>query len=197
MPPASATKKPSVVYGPLVTAAILALKERQGSSIAAIKKWLAANHPEASNESAIKVALKNGVAKSNLVKIKASYKVSDTGKKAMKPAKKKAAKPKAAATKVRVELPSKLLTAERPRPPLTASLPRLQATKAPKKENAPKEKAPAAKKASPKAKKPAAKAKASAKKPAAKTAAVKKTITKAKKPAAATKAKKATKPKKK
>lgn len=118
MPPATATKKPSVVYGPLVTAAILALKERSGSSVAAIKKWLAANHPEASNESAIKVALKNGVAKASLVKVKASYKVSDAGKKAMKPAKKKAAaKPKAAAKKVRALLlrrpPSAALTRAR------------------------------------------------------------------------------------
>eukprot|EP00967_Tisochrysis_lutea_P129925 scaffold224030_cov28-Tisochrysis_lutea.AAC.1 len=93
MPPATATKKPSVVYAPLVNAAILALKERSGSSLAAIKKWIAANHPEATNETAIKTALKSGVTKGTLVRVKASYKISELGKKAMKPAKKKA-KPK-------------------------------------------------------------------------------------------------------
>ena len=70
-----------------------------GSSLAAIKKYLAANHPAASNAAALRNALKAGVKKGTLVAVKASYKLSDDTKKAMQKAAKKAAKAEAKAAK--------------------------------------------------------------------------------------------------
>ena len=70
-----------------------------GSSLAAIKKYLAANHPTASNAVALRNALKAGVKKGTLISVKASYKLSDDTKKAMQKAAKKAAKAEAKAAK--------------------------------------------------------------------------------------------------
>jgi histone H1/5 len=82
--------------------AILAMKDRNGSSLPAIKKYFKDNFPTSSNEPALKAALKHGVSKGVFVKVKASYKVSQDAKKAPKKkaatAKKPAAKkPEAAA----------------------------------------------------------------------------------------------------
>ncbi len=85
----------------MVTVAILALKERNGSSLAAIKKYIAANYKcdVAKLAPFIRRFLKQGVADGKLKQIKASYKVDKTKiekpKKPKKPAKKaKAVKPK-------------------------------------------------------------------------------------------------------
>lgn len=116
MPP---TVKKANIYAPLVKAAIADLKDRTGSSLLAIKKWIVAKDATATNDTAIKAALKRAVATGELVKIKASFKLSDSGKAAMKPAKKakKAAKPKAKATKAKSTKPKvakKVIKAKKP-----------------------------------------------------------------------------------
>jgi len=74
--------------------AILALKDRTGSSPQAIKKWLAANgKPEIASHFFLK-ALKTGVEKGNLVKVKGSYKLSAAAKAPPKKPKKKVVKKK-------------------------------------------------------------------------------------------------------
>merc|ERR1711868_48302 len=74
--------------------AILALKERTGSSPQAIKKWLAANgKPEIASHFFLK-ALKTGVEKGNLVKVKGSYKLSAAAKAPPKKTKEKSCKEK-------------------------------------------------------------------------------------------------------
>ncbi len=90
----------------MVTAAIVALKERNGSSLAAIKKYIAANYKcdVAKLAPFIRRFLKKGVADGKLKQIKASYKLDKTKieKPKKKPVKKekraKAAKPKKAKT---------------------------------------------------------------------------------------------------
>merc|ERR1712064_251542 len=130
----------------MVVAAIKALKERGGSSLPAIKKYIAANYKVdvVKLSPFIRKALKKGVEKKTLVQVKASYKLGkvEKPKKPKKPKKKKAKKPKAK----------------------KAKKPAAKKAKSPKKAAKPKAKKPAAKK--PAAKKPAAKK--PAKKPAAK-----------------------------
>jgi histone H1/5 len=83
MPPAkkSTTKKAAdgPKYSELIKAALVGLKERNGSSLAAIKKYLAANFPAAKNDLALKNALKFGVNKGMFIKVKASFKLSAEG----------------------------------------------------------------------------------------------------------------------
>lgn len=146
-------------YGEICKAAILALKDRTGSSQLAITKYIAANYPAAKNTNAIKAALKAGTKKGTFVKVKASYKVSAEAKKVpKKKIAKKTKKPAAAVKKVTKKAApvkkteTKKVVAEKPVAPKKA------------------------------AKKPAAKKSVAAKKPAAKKG-PKKTIVK--KPAAA------------
>merc|ERR1712088_819633 len=150
---APAAKKPKAkpTHPPtsaMIAAAIKALKERNGSSLAAIKKYIAATYKVDVVKLApfIRKALKKGVESKKLIKVKASYKLSKEEKKPKKPKtpKKKAAK----------KPPKKAAKAKKP-----------AAKKTPKKAA----KKPAAKKTPKKAaaKKPAAK-KPAAKKPAAK-----------------------------
>merc|ERR1712173_396511 len=83
----------------MVAAAIKALKERGGSSLPAIKKYIAANY----NCDVVKLApfirkaLKKGVESKKLVQVKASYKMGkeEKPKKPKKKPVKKAKKPKA------------------------------------------------------------------------------------------------------
>merc|ERR1712001_199122 len=98
---APAAKKPKAkpTHPPtsaMVAAAIKALKERNGSSIPAIKKYIAANYKVDVVKLApfIRKALKKGVESKKLVQVKASYKLAKEEKKpaAKKP---KAKKPKA------------------------------------------------------------------------------------------------------
>merc|ERR1719479_78184 len=127
----------------MVVAAIGALKERTGSSLSAIKKYIAANYKVDIVKLApfIRKALKKGVESKKLVQVKASYKMGkeEKPKKPKKKPVKKAKKPKA----------------KKPKTPKKAAA---KKAKSPKKAA----KKPAAKKA--KTKKPAAK------KPAAKKA---------------------------
>ncbi|XP_078691113.1 histone H1-like [Branchiostoma floridae x Branchiostoma belcheri] len=144
----------------MITAAIASLKERNGSSFAAVKKYVAANYKFDVEKQGhvLKRSLKSMVDSGALTQTKGkgasgSFKISAAAKKAAKPKKpkvKKAAKPKK---------------------------PKAKKAAKPKKAKTPKKaKKPAAKKAKP-AKKPAAKkakpAKKAAKKPAAKKAAKK------------------------
>ena len=83
----------------MVTTAITSLKERNGSSLAAIKKYIAANYKcdVAKVAPFIRKFLKKAVEEGKLKQIKASYKVDKTKiEKPKKPAKKPAAKPKTA-----------------------------------------------------------------------------------------------------
>merc|ERR1711992_77218 len=80
----------------MIAAAIKALKERNGSSLAAIKKYIAATYKVDVVKLApfIRKALKKGVESKKLVQVKASYKLAKEEKKpkAKKPTKKPAAK---------------------------------------------------------------------------------------------------------
>ena len=134
----------------MVTAAITSLKERNGSSLAAIKKYIAANYKcdVAKLAPFIRKFLKKGVADGKLKQIKGSFKVDKTEvekpkkspKKPKTPKKPKAAKPKKAKT------PTKKTSK-----PKKAKTPKKEKAAKPKKAKTPK------KKAAPKAKKPAAK----------------------------------------
>merc|ERR1712020_62968 len=114
---APAAKKPKAkpTHPPtsaMIAAAIKALKERNGSSLAAIKKYIAATYKVDVVKLApfIRKALKKGVEAKKLIKVKASYKLAKEEKKpkakkakkspkkaAKKPAAKKAKTPKKAA----------------------------------------------------------------------------------------------------
>merc|ERR1712076_329546 len=123
----------------MVVAAIKALKERSGSSLPAIKKYIAANYKVdvVKLSPFIRKALKKGVEKKTLVQVKASYKLGKV-EKPKKPKKKKVKKPKKA----------KKPKAKKVKTPKKAKKPAAKKAKSPKK--------PAAKK--PAAKKPAKKA---------------------------------------
>ncbi|KAK3242262.1 hypothetical protein CYMTET_48035 [Cymbomonas tetramitiformis] len=97
MPPKAATKPKAAPahpkYDVMVKAAIVALKERTGSSVPAITKYLGANYTLPDNyKKTLSTQLKKLVASGKLVKVKASYKLSDEFKKPEP--KKKAAAPK-------------------------------------------------------------------------------------------------------
>lgn len=139
----------------MVTAAIKTLKERGGSSLQAIKKYIAANYKVDVEKLApfIKKYLKSAVTKGDLIQTKGkgasgSFKISaakKTEKKVKKPKEKKAKKPKAAkktvkkAAKPKSKAPKKEKKAKTPKKP-----------KAPKPKKAVKK--PAAKKVAPKKK---------------------------------------------
>uniref|UniRef100_A0A7S2Y1F8 H15 domain-containing protein n=1 Tax=Fibrocapsa japonica TaxID=94617 RepID=A0A7S2Y1F8_9STRA len=134
-------------YYDMAKAAILALKDRTGSSLPAIKAYITANYPSVKFlPHALRAALKKAVEAGKLIKVKASYKLSADEKKPKKVAKKKVVKKKAP------KKPKKKVVKK----------------KAPKKK-APKKKAASKKKAAPK-KKAATKKKTGAKKVAKKVA---------------------------
>merc|ERR1739848_692667 len=95
----------------MVVAAIKALKERGGSSLPAIKKYIAANSKVDVVKLApfIRKALKKGVEGGKLVQVKASYKLGkeDKPKKVKKAKKPKAKKPKKVAKKAAKKSPKK------------------------------------------------------------------------------------------
>ena len=139
----------------MVNAAITSLKERNGSSLAAIKKYIAGNY----KVDMVKIApfirryLKKGVADGKLKQIKGSFKVDKTKvekpKKAKKPAKKSpkkkaAAKPKKAKTpkkkaaaKPKADKPKKVKTPKKKAaaktPTKKAAKPKTKKAKTPKK----------------------------------------------------------------
>ena len=163
----TAPKKPAEhpPYADMIIAAILALKERNGSSRQAIEKYIKANYKVGEVGPHLKMALKRGVTSGKFVHTKGvgasgSFKVAKEEKKEKKPkkkpaAKKSAAKPKKPAAKKAAKKPAAKKTAKKP------AAVKKPATKKPA------VKKPAAKK--PTAKKPAAK-KPAAKKPAKKVA---------------------------
>ena len=165
----SKPKKPAdhPPYSEMIKAAIVALKERGGSSRQAIEKYIKANYKVGEVGPHLKTALKRGVAGGKLVHTKGvgasgSFKVPKEEKKAPK---KPAKKPKKPAAKKAVKKPAAKKPAAKKKP--TKKI----AVKKPSKKSSPKKtaaKKPAAKKAAAKkTKKPAAK------KPAKKTAAKK------------------------
>ena len=159
----AAPKKPAEhpPYLEMIKAAIVALKERNGSSRQAIEKYIKANYKVGEVGSHLKMALKRGAASGKLLHTKGvgasgSFKVAKEEKKEKKPAKKPK---KPAAKKVAKKPAAKKPAAKKP------AAKKKTVTKSPSK----KPKKSAAKK--PAAKKPAAKKaakKAPAKKPAAK-----------------------------
>ena len=165
--PAKPAEHPN--YNDMIKAAILALKDRTGSSRQAIVKYIKANYKVGENAGVhVKTALKRMLTAKLLVQTKGagasgSFKLSETAKKVPKP-KKKVVKKKPAAKK-----PKKKPAAKKAQKPAAKMAKKPAAKKAKK----PATKKPAAKK--PAAKKPAAKkpAKKAAKKPAAKKAAKK------------------------
>jgi histone H1/5 len=138
MPPKAAPAHPK--YEDMVKAAILALKDRNGSSVPAIAKYLGSNFKLPGNfKKILSTQLKNLVKSGKLLKVKASYKLGEALKKAPKKPKKKAA-PKKKKPKAKKAKKPKAKKAKKPK-----------AKKAPKKKAA-KKKAPK-KKAAKKAKK--------------------------------------------
>ncbi len=107
----------------MVTAAIIALKERNGSSLAAIKKYITANYEcdVAKLAPFIRRFLKKGVADGKLKQIKASYKVDKTKiEKPKKPKKKpatkaKAVKPKKVKTPMKKPAKAKKIKSDKPK----------------------------------------------------------------------------------
>merc|ERR1712038_600781 len=100
----------------MVVAAIKALKERTGSSLAAIKKYIAANYKVDIVKLApfIRKALKKGVESKQLVMVKASYKLSKEAKVEKKPKKKVVKKKKPAAKKPAAKKSPKKAAAKKP-----------------------------------------------------------------------------------
>merc|ERR1711936_673861 len=105
----------------MVVAAIKALKERTGSSLAAIKKYIAANYKVDIVKLApfIRKALKKGVESKQLVMVKASYKLSKEAKVEKKPKKKVVKKKKPAAKKPKT--PKKKPAAKKAKTPKKAA----------------------------------------------------------------------------
>ncbi len=145
----------------MVTAAITSLKERNGSSLAAIKKYIAANYKcdVAKLAPFIRKFLKKGVADGKLKQIKASYKIDKTKvekpqKPKKKPVKKEAKKPKKSAAKKpkKADKPKKKPASKPKKSPKKAAKPKK--AKTPKKSAVKPKKAKTPKKA---AKKPAKK----------------------------------------
>ena len=181
----AAPKKPAThpSYNEMITAAITALKERNGSSRQAIIKYINGNYKVGDGaDTHVKMQLKRLVAAGTLIQTKGtgasgSFKLSKAAKEPVK--KPKAKKPKKPAAKV-AKKPSEKKTVKKPAAKKASTPKKAAAKKAttPKKKSTPKKaaaKKPAAKKAPAKKastpKKPKAPAKkAGAKKPAAKKA---------------------------
>ncbi|KAL5752524.1 hypothetical protein ACOSQ2_023031 [Xanthoceras sorbifolium] len=75
-------------YFQMIKEALLALSEKSGSSPYAIAKYMEEKHKAvlpANFKKILALQLKNSAAKGKLIKIKASYKLSDSGKKEIKP----------------------------------------------------------------------------------------------------------------
>merc|ERR1712109_424073 len=123
----------------MVKAAIKALADKKGSSLAAIKKYIAANYKVdiVKISPFIRKALKKGVEGKALIQVKGSYKLAKEAKKpkAKKPKKPKAKKPKTPKAK-KPKTPKKAA-----KPAAKKAAPKKAAKKAtPKKKAAPKKK---------------------------------------------------------
>ena len=160
--PPKAVKKPT--YSQMVTAAIVALKDRKGSSKQAIEKYVVANYALGPKSAwPLKMALKRGVESGALVQVKGkgasgSFKL---GKIAKKPVKKPVAKKvvkKPAVKKAAKKVPAKKVAAAKKAPKPSGKAKAAVAKKPAKKiAKKPAKKAPAKKAPAKKAPKPAAK----------------------------------------
>merc|ERR1712032_1368547 len=93
IPPKTPSKKESIPYTEVVTNAIMALKDRTGSSQPAILKWIVNNHPDvdlAKLKKKLNFTLKNGVKSKRFIKIKSSFKINPIWLKKKEKPKKKA-----------------------------------------------------------------------------------------------------------
>jgi len=105
--PKTPSKKPnkSIPYTEVITNAIIALKDRTGSSQQAIQKWIVTNYPcmdPVKLKKRMNFTMKNGVKSKRFVKIKSSFKINPIWlKKKEKP--KKKVPTKAALAKVAIE----------------------------------------------------------------------------------------------
>merc|ERR1719400_2146201 len=139
--PAKPKAKPTHPKSAEMVAAIKALKERGGSSLPAIKKYIAANYKCDVVKLApfIRKALKKGVESKKIVQVKASYKMGkeEKPKKVKKKPVKKAKKPKA---------PKKAAAKKAKSPKKAAKKPAAKKAKTPKKAAKPAAKKPKAKK---------------------------------------------------
>ena len=151
----------------MVKASVTALKERNGSSLPAIKKYIAANYKVdiVKLNRFVNKSLKNLAEKGELTKVKGSYKLAKAKEEKKPKAKKPAAKKPAA--KKSPKKAAKKPAAKKAKTPKKEKKAKKPAAAKPKKPKAKKATKSPAKKA---AKKPAAK-KPAAKKPAAKKAA--------------------------
>jgi linker histone H1 and H5 family len=87
----AAPKTPSGGYQRLVSEAVTALKETQGSSMQAISKYVSIQHPDIPGDKLkiqLRLAVKRMLEKETLRKIKASYKLTKTATKVAAPKKK-------------------------------------------------------------------------------------------------------------
>merc|ERR1711944_345602 len=127
----------------MVKAAIKALADKKGSSLATIKKYIAANYKVdiVKISPFIRKALKKGVEAKAILKVKGSYKLAKEAKKpkVKKPKKPKAKKPK---TPKKAAKPKKAKTPKKAaKPAAKKAAPKKAAKKAtPKKKAAPKKK---------------------------------------------------------
>ena len=148
--PKKVTKKAKVAsahppVAQMVNAAIKALKERKGSSLAAIKKYINANYKADSAKLApfIRRYLKKAVETGKLNQIKGSYKLNKAEKAEKKPAAKKTKKPAAKKTATKKPAAKKVKKVKTPKK--AAKKPAKKPAAKPKKAKTPKKK-PAAKK---------------------------------------------------
>ena len=146
MPTKPTAKASGPSYFDLIKGAIVALKDRTGSSRQAISKAVAAKKGTAFKSHVLNKALSSGVTAGKLVQVKGSYKLSAAEK---KPPKKKAApKKKRAAPKKKATKKKKKATKKRAAPKKKATKKRAapKKKKATKKRAAPKKKAATKKK---------------------------------------------------
>ncbi|KAM3388684.1 hypothetical protein ACQJBY_011056 [Aegilops geniculata] len=151
-PKAAAAGASHPTYFEMIREAIAALKDRTGSSSVAIAKYIEGKHGKslpANFKKMLSVQLRASASKGKLVKVKASYKLSDAAKKDAPKPKAKPAAPKAAAKPAKDAAKAKKKAAAKPKKAAAAGTKR----KAPEKKTlvAKAKKSPAAKaKAKPK-----------------------------------------------
>lgn len=92
---AKSAKKTHPTYSVMTAEAVKALKERSGSSLPALTKYITTTYSIDVNKHALNKALRDSVSDGKLIKVKASYKLPAAAKEA--PKKKKKAAPAAAA----------------------------------------------------------------------------------------------------
>jgi histone H1/5 len=146
-PKAAAAAASHPTYFEMIKEAIAALKDRTGSSSVAIAKYIQEKHGKslpANFKKMLSVQLRSSAAKGKLVKVKASYKLSDAAKKgspkkaakpvaakaAAKPAK-TAAKPKKAAAGAKRKAPEKKLIAKAKKSPAAKAKAKPKTVKSP------------------------------------------------------------------